>query len=112
LRVETVKTNRRDEEGEAARFLPASAAAGPCGWLGRLAVVTGDMLSADVSAAGVVVLTSQCWDRPLVQRVHAKLAAELPAGEIARGLLLRRAPRLTFACAELVGQCAVHSRGA
>jgi hypothetical protein len=34
-----------------------------------------DMLTADLSGTGVVVLTSQCWDRALRERVYAKLCA-------------------------------------
>jgi hypothetical protein len=39
------------------------------------------MLGADLSTAAVVFLTSQCWDAPLAQKMHTKLALELPAGK-------------------------------
>ena len=44
----------------------------------RLQLIEGDMLEADLTNAGVVLLTSQCWDRQLIRRVHNKLARELP----------------------------------
>ena len=39
-----------------------------------------DMLQSNLSQAKVVMLTSQCWDDQLIERVHAKLAEELPFG--------------------------------
>ena len=41
-----------------------------------------DMLSANVAAAGVVMLTSQCWDKSLIAATYSKLATELPAGAL------------------------------
>lgn len=40
--------------------------------------VLADMLTADVSAAGLVFLTSQCWDAGLRSAVARKLGAQLP----------------------------------
>jgi hypothetical protein len=43
-----------------------------------------DMLTADLSRAKVVTLTSQCWDRELCSRCHNKLERELNSGRYAR----------------------------
>ena len=40
------------------------------------------MLFADVSNAGFVMLTSQCWDMNLIVKTHKKLASELPTGAV------------------------------
>ena len=42
-----------------------------------LRLVEGDMLNADIKEAGVVLLTSQCWDYELKKKVYTKLATEL-----------------------------------
>jgi hypothetical protein len=39
------------------------------------------MLDADLSCAGLVLLTSQCWDKDLILKVHRKLALELPSSK-------------------------------
>ncbi len=42
--------------------------------------VCGDMLQADITQAGIIVLTSQCWDTTLTKLVHTKLSAECRRG--------------------------------
>ena len=44
--------------------------------------VCADMLGYDVSAAQLLLLTSQCWDPVLCARLRAKLLAELPEGAL------------------------------
>merc|ERR1712166_92629 len=48
----------------------------------QLSFVCRDMLEHELSNCGLLMLTSQCWDRELIQKVCAKLAAELPAGSV------------------------------
>eukprot|EP00615_Pteridomonas_danica_P009018 CAMPEP_0114361908 /NCGR_PEP_ID=MMETSP0101-20121206/25185_1 /TAXON_ID=38822 ORGANISM="Pteridomonas danica, Strain PT" /NCGR_SAMPLE_ID=MMETSP0101 /ASSEMBLY_ACC=CAM_ASM_000211 /LENGTH=181 /DNA_ID=CAMNT_0001507317 /DNA_START=421 /DNA_END=969 /DNA_ORIENTATION=- len=47
-----------------------------------LELVEGDMLKADLSGARIVMLTSQCWDKPLIQMVQRKLSNELVPGTL------------------------------
>ena len=55
-----------------------------------LHLVEGDMLKANLNDAGVVLLTSQCWDRQLIRRVHDKLAQELPDDALVVGTFYSR----------------------
>jgi len=48
----------------------------------RCKFVCTDMLQADVSSAGIVLLTSQCWDPALITKAYAKLVHELPHGAV------------------------------
>jgi hypothetical protein len=56
----------------------------------HLHLVEGDMLKANLNDAGVVLLTSQCWDRQLIRRVHDKLAQELPDDALVVGTFYSR----------------------
>jgi hypothetical protein len=40
------------------------------------------MLRSDLSGVGVIMLASQCWDRPLMDAVASKLEAELMEGAV------------------------------
>jgi hypothetical protein len=52
-------------------------------FLDLITLQCGDMLHADISATGILVLTSLCWEEALVDLVVAKLIAELPVGRVA-----------------------------
>ena len=41
-----------------------------------------DMLTRDLSGSDIVLLTSQCWDAPLVAALASKLLAELSLGAL------------------------------
>lgn len=49
---------------------------------GAVVVHNADLLTSDVSACGLLLLTNQCWDVALTRCAAAKAAAELPDGAV------------------------------
>eukprot|EP00656_Telonema_subtile_P017422 TRINITY_DN19348_c0_g1_i1.p1 TRINITY_DN19348_c0_g1~~TRINITY_DN19348_c0_g1_i1.p1 ORF type:complete len:189 (-),score=36.73 TRINITY_DN19348_c0_g1_i1:146-712(-) len=62
-----------DEANEAAR---------ECELTEQVQFVHQDMLCYDLSKSGIVMLTSQCWDAELIDRVCLKLATDLSPGSL------------------------------
>lgn len=56
---------------------------------GRVVFEQADLLTAPLQGAAMVLLTSQCWDRALLQAVKLKLEAELDTP----GAMVRQAGR-------------------
>jgi hypothetical protein len=51
-------------------------------------VFCADMMEAPLMSVGILVLTSQCWDEALQERLHERLAADTGAGGLRSGAVV------------------------